>query len=113
MKSLIASAQGEWCTRQSIIPDLYEGVRKAGSCEVQIDSFSDIATLLLNGVSILLSMSGLVAVGFIIYGSFKYITSSGDSGGIKSARDTILNAVSGLVIILAAFGAVRFISGQF
>lgn len=101
------------CTKQSIIPDLYEGVRETGTCNVKIDSFSDIGQLLVNGVQILLSMAGLVAVGFIIYGGFLYIVSNGDSSGVKKAKDTILNAIVGLLITLFAFGGINFITGRF
>lgn len=103
------------CTGQSIIPDLYGGLRAGGKggCEVQIDSLSKILVLLGNAISIALFAAGFIAVGFIIYGGFQYILSSGDPSGIKKAKETIVNAVIGLVIAMLAFGIVNFLSGSF
>jgi hypothetical protein len=100
------------CTGQSLIPDLYQGLRQL-DCSVKIDSFSAIGTLVVNVVQILLSLSGLVAVGFIIYGGILYIVSSGESGGVKKAKDTITNAIAGLLIVLLAFGGIKFLTSRF
>lgn len=99
-------------TGQSLFPDLYEDLR-GGSCEVVIDSFADIITLLGNIISIMLIIAGFVAVGFIIVGGFKYITSSGDPSGIKSAKETIVNAIIGLVLAMVSFGVVKYVAGSF
>lgn len=61
-------------------------------------------------VEILIRIGTLVAVGFVIYGGFRYITSQGEPENTKSARQTILNAVIGLVIALIATGAVAFLT---
>jgi len=107
---LIADA----CTGQSIFPDLYgNGLRKAGSCEVEIDKITDILVLVGNVISILMLVAGFVAVAFIIVGGFTYITSGGDAGGIKKAKDTIVNAVIGLILALVSFGVVTYITGSF
>ena len=52
---------------------------------------------------------GIVAVIMIIIGGFKFITSAGDSGRITSARQTIIYALIGLVIVALAQIIVRFI----
>ena len=100
------------CTGQSFLPDLFAGLRDS-SCHVSVDSFNRLALLATNVVGILLTLAGIVAVGLIIAGGFMYIFSNGDSAGVKRAKDTILNALLGLGIILASFGAVRFIAEQF
>ena len=48
----------------------------------------------------------------IIIGGFRYIISSGDSGQITSAKNTILYAIVGLVIVLFAQLIVRFVIGS-
>lgn len=100
------------CTSQSLLPDLYSGMRDS-SCEVQVDSLGDVLKLAGNAIGILMVIAGVVAIGYIIVGGFTYITSSGDPAGIKKAKDTIVNAVIGLVIAMVAFGVVRYITGQF
>ena len=45
----------------------------------------------------------------IIYGGFRYITSGGDSGKVTGAKNTIIYAVIGLVIVVLAQVIVKFI----
>lgn len=52
---------------------------------------------------------GSVSVIMIIIGGFRYIISGGDSSGVSGAKNTILYAVVGLVIVLFAQVLVRFV----
>ena len=52
---------------------------------------------------------GLVAVIMIIISGFKYVTSGGDSGNVTGAKNTILYAVIGLVIVALAQFVVKFV----
>ena len=52
---------------------------------------------------------GIVAVIMIIWGGLKYITSGGDSGKVTGAKNTILYALIGLVIVAIAQLIVRFV----
>jgi hypothetical protein len=52
---------------------------------------------------------GVVAVIMVIVGGFKYITSNGDSGNVSGAKNTILYAVIGLVVVALAQFIVRFV----
>jgi hypothetical protein len=46
---------------------------------------------------------GLIATGFLIYGGFLYVTSAGNDDNVKKAKNIIIYAAVGiLVIILAA-----------
>lgn len=64
-------------------------------------------------VEIGLRFAGIIAVAYVIYGGFRFITSQGDPENAKSARQTIQNALIGLVIALVAIGSVSFIGAQF
>lgn len=61
-------------------------------------------------VEILLRIAAIVAVGFVMYGGFRYITSQGEPENTKSARQMIINSLIGLVIALIATGLVTFIA---
>lgn len=50
-----------------------------------------------------LAAAFLGAVGMLIIGGFRYVTSAGNSGLADSAKETITNAIIGLVFILLAF----------
>ena len=52
---------------------------------------------------------GILAVGLIIFGGVRYTISQGDAGKVKKAKDTIMYAVIGLVVTLAAFAIVNFV----
>jgi hypothetical protein len=54
---------------------------------------------------------GVISVIMIIWGGFKYITSGGDSNNVTAAKNTILYAIIGLVIVALAQVIVRFVLG--
>lgn len=60
-------------------------------------------------VNILTTIIGLLAVIFIIIGGFKFVTSGGDSGKVSSAKNTIIYALIGLIIVAFAQILVRFV----
>ncbi len=52
---------------------------------------------------------GFISVIMIIVGGLKYITSGGDSGNITGAKNTILYAIIGLVVVALAQIVVKFV----
>lgn len=65
--------------------------------------------ILKNIINLLLFVIGIISVIMIIIGGFRYATSAGDAGQTKSARDTIIYAVVGLVIAVMSFAIVNFV----
>ncbi len=55
---------------------------------------------------------GVVSVLMIIVGGFKYITSGGDANGVTGAKNTIMYAIVGLVIVALAQLIVKFVLGN-
>ena len=53
----------------------------------------------------------IITVIVIIIGGVKYMTSQGDAGKVKSAKDTIMYAIIGLIVTLLAFAITNFILG--
>lgn len=70
------------------------------------DNLRNAVVGIINGV---IAVLGLVAVIVIIIGGINYMTSSGDAGKVKKAKDTILYGVIGLVICVLAFAIVNFV----
>lgn len=54
-------------------------------------------------------IAGIASVIIIMIGGLMYITSAGDSGRASSARSTVLYALIGLVIIIAAQTIIVFV----
>ena len=80
-----------------------------GGCAVNEDAGTQVDSLIVTAMNILSIVVGIVAVIMIIVGGFKYITSNGDSGAVSSAKNTILYAIVGLVIVALAHVVVRFV----
>ncbi len=80
--------------------------------DIRFDWEKGIPLVLLALTEIALRLGSLVAVGFVIYGGFRYILSQGDPEKAKSARQTIINAMIGLVIAIAAAAIVAFIGRE-
>jgi len=60
-------------------------------------------------INILSAVVGIVAVIMIIVGGFRYITSGGSDTGVTGAKNTILYAIIGLIIVALAQILVRFV----
>lgn len=59
-------------------------------------------------VNLLSAVVGIVAVVMIIVGGLRYITSGGNDTSVTSAKNTILYAIIGLIIVALAQILVRF-----
>jgi hypothetical protein len=70
------------------------------------DQINNIVTLVINIFSVVV---GIVAVIMIIVGGIRYVTSGGDSGNVSAAKNTILYAIIGLVIVALAQVLVRYV----
>ena len=78
------------------------------SCDTNGDntSLGGIATKIVNLLSVIV---GVIAVIMIIFGGFRYITSGGDSGNVSTAKNTLIYAIVGLVIVALAQFIVHFV----
>ena len=60
-------------------------------------------------LNVVIGVLGIIAVIVIIIGGIQYMTSTGDAGKVKKAKDTILYGVIGLIVCILAFAIVNFI----
>lgn len=84
---------------------------KTGKCTPVLgdDYPKEISLIALAVLDTLLRVSGILATAYLIWGATQYITSQGDQNGIANAKNTILNAIVGLVIVLLSIGVVQFV----
>ena len=68
---------------------------------------ADVKTIL----STIIGVLGFVCVVVMIIGGVNYMTSSGDAGKVKKAKDTILYGLIGLIVCVLAFALVQFVIG--
>lgn len=70
------------------------------------DPIVEILKVVLEILSIVVGIASVVGV---IIGGIKFITSNGDPGSVKSARDTVLYSLVGAVVVIFAQAIVAFV----
>lgn len=65
------------------------------------------------GINAVLLLVGAIAVIYFIYGGLLYITAGGDAEKASKGRTVLLNAIIGIIIILAALVITQFVRNQF
>lgn len=60
-------------------------------------------------INAIIGALGIVAVIVVIIGGIRYMTSSGDAGKVKTAKDTILYGLIGLAVVALSFAIVNFV----
>jgi hypothetical protein len=78
-----------------------------GGCAANSDN--KINSTLKSVVGILSSIVGAVAVIMLIISGFRYVTSGGDSNKIASAKNTLIYAIVGIVVVALAQFIVQFV----
>ena len=108
---------GDRCTSRFLtFPAWYRGLERE-RCNIVPPSESDgistfIFTIVLNIIEIALQIVAYAAVGFTIYGGFKYLTSAGDANRVTAGRKMITNALIGLVISFMSIAIVNLIASN-
>ncbi|MBT4349636.1 hypothetical protein HOD19_02540 [bacterium] len=71
-------------------------------------SVIDMIAIVINAI---LSLLAMIFIVLIILGGFRWMTSAGNATKVDSAKQTISNAVIGLVIVVAAYAIATFVLG--
>ncbi len=96
----------------NIVPTWYKYLGDhdvGGKCTPIFNFPADIPRILLAIFEIVLYIGGIVAVVYVIYGGFLYLTTQGEPDRAANARTTILNAIVGLVISMLSVVIVNLI----
>jgi hypothetical protein len=70
---------------------------------------ADLKQTVLNIVTFVLGLLGLIAVIMILYGGFIWLTAGGNEDKVSSAKRIISSAIIGLVVILISWAIVNFV----
>ncbi len=89
--------------------DACAGIGVAGGDCTSGVAGSTISNLLKKVINIISAVVGVIAVIMIVVGGFKYITSGGESSNVSGAKNTIIYAIIGLVIVAFAQIIVHFV----
>jgi hypothetical protein len=109
-------AQDDSCGGILTLPPWYRGLTDADCNIVSPSELSGglsafIWTIALNIIEMIMQIVGYTTVVFLIYGGFKYMTAQGEAGKIVEAKDTIRNALIGLLIAIFSVAVVNFVAG--
>ena len=75
----------------------------------QVGSGTDLPSAIIGILNGIIGILAVVCVVVIVMGGVQYMTSSGDAGKVKKAKDTILYALIGLVVCALAAAIVNFV----
>lgn len=64
-----------------------------------------------NLIQIFVTLSGLIATGFFVWGGVGYITSSGNPEALDRSKKTILYSSVGLAVVLGAYVLSNIVTG--
>ncbi len=74
------------------------------------DSNFDLASLFKTIINYALGIAFFVAVIYLIYGGFLYITSAGNEESAEAGKKTVINAIIGIVIIIMSYVIITVVS---
>lgn len=60
-------------------------------------------------INVISAIAGIIAVIMIVVGGLKFVTAGGSSESVSSAKNTIIYAIVGLIVIAFAQAIVRFV----
>lgn len=78
-----------------------------------VDAEARVTEIAQDVINIFSWVVGIISVIMVIVGGFQYITSGGDSGKVTNAKNTIMYALIGIVIVALAQVMVKFVLQKF
>lgn len=74
------------------------------------ESQGNVAVVIARVINTALSLVGVVFILLILWGGFSYMTSNAEETKIKKAKDVIIKAIIGLIIIMTAYSITYFVA---
>lgn len=60
-------------------------------------------------LAIVFGITGAIAVLMVVLGGLRYITAQGDPSGVAQAKKTIIYAIVGLIVTIAAYAIIKLV----
>lgn len=79
----------------------------------QIEKLTDFTAIAAWAVDTLIKVSGFVAFAFVVWGGMKYIIAQGEANAIAEAKNTVVQAIAGMIICIAASAIINFVAQTF
>jgi lysylphosphatidylglycerol synthetase-like protein (DUF2156 family) len=92
--------------------DATAGKIPAFSSQTKLDARQTVIERVGSIVGFVLSFVGIIFLVLTIYAGIQWMTAMGNSSAVDKAKDLLINAVIGLVIVTAAYSITSFIGNQ-
>lgn len=76
------------------------------------DPSRSVSAIVSDAFSLILMVVGIMVFAYFVYGGIMFVTSQGDSGKVGTARNTLVYAIVGMIIVVFAYVIVRWIGSQ-
>lgn len=63
----------------------------------------DLGSVVASAITFIFVLVAIAALGFLVWGGFKWLISEGDKNAVEGARNHIVNAVIGLIVIFLSY----------
>lgn len=70
---------------------------------------TDLMEIIGTVISVALGLLGVIFLVLMIYAGYNWMTARGEEEKVSSAKDTIVRAVTGLIIVIGSYAAWKFI----
>jgi hypothetical protein len=77
-----------------------------------IETDAGLVDTIINIINALLVLAAIAAIVFVIIGGVRYVTAQGDEDAVAQAKNTIIYAIIGIIIIILAAVIVNFFVAQ-
>lgn len=78
-----------------------------------VNAFTNLEYIVSNVIAIITALASLLFIYYFIMASISWISSGGDSGKLTTARNQMLNAVLGLVLLVASYAIIGLVGTIF
>ena len=85
-----------------------DSIGSGTDCGTSSNGNTDVNSVIRTAINLFSGIVGVVAVIMIVTAGFKYITSGGDSAKLTSAKNTLVYALIGIVIVVLSQAIVKF-----
>src|SRR5207302_4640948 len=104
-----APITGALCRGSNFSTDTTNTSSTSASTECTDSTSTGLGPKIAHLINIFSAIIGIAAVVVIIYAGFRYVTSAGSKEGVESAKNAIIYAIVGLVVVALAQAIVHFV----
>ena len=92
--------------------DIGEQAAKSAESGYETNNVSDIYALVQTVINAFLALVGVILLAYLLYAGYKWMTAHGEEKKVDQAKETIQRAITGIIIIVAAYAISVFVMSR-